>query len=220
MKLLAIDTSTEYLGLAVARDGKVIARMHRKVPMMHSTLLAPAIKTLLGKARMRVKDLDGFCISVGPGSFTGLRIGVTTVKGLAYATGKPIAAVPTLDVIAENAARHVGAICPVLNARKGKVYAAIYRSDGKTVRRLSGYLLLPLPELIEKLKDLDDIAYLGDMAEAAASSVPGKLISGWHPRAAIVARRGMELFRKKRFAKAEKLEPLYLYSRECDIKGY
>ena len=234
MKLLAIDTSTDYLSLALTRGGKVIAKVHRKLPMMHSTLLVPTIASILRKAGMKLAGLDGFCVSVGPGSFTGLRIGVTTVKGLAYVTGKPIVAVPTLDVIAANARRHVGIICPVLDARKGKVYACIYRSDGEKLRRLSNYLLLPLPELAEKLKAHENVMLMGDMIERCSNpchsnqvrltwleNMPlAKIFSKWHPRAETVARYGIEQFRKGRFVKASALEPMYLYSRECDIKGY
>jgi tRNA threonylcarbamoyladenosine biosynthesis protein TsaB len=220
MKLLSIDTSTDYLSLAVTRGDTVIAKVHRKLPMMHSTLLVPTIASLLKKARLKLADLDALAVSVGPGSFTGLRIGVTTVKALAYAIGKPIVAVPTLDVIAHNALTHAGIICPVLDARKGKVYACVYRSDGKKLKRLSKHLLLPLEELMELLKKYDDIVFLGDMAEKIQVAATAKTVSKWHPRAEIVARYGAEHYAKKRFVRAMDLEPMYLYSRECDIKGY
>ena len=219
MNLLSIDTSTDYLSLAVTRDSKVIARIHRKLSMMHSRLLVPTIREILKKAKVALKSLDGFCISVGPGSFTGLRIGVTTVKGLAYATGKPIAAVPTLDVIADNARAHTGIICPILDARKGKVYACLYKSDGRQIRRISKYLLLPMVELAPRLKKYDNMILLGDMIDRL-DPVDGAIFKGdWHPKAEAVARFGLELFKKKKTVSAFDLEPMYLYSRECDIKG-
>jgi len=225
MKLLAIDTSTDYLSLALTRDGTVVAKVHRRLPMKHATLLVPTIAALLQKARLSLASLDGFCVSVGPGSFTGLRIGVTTVKALAYATGKPIVTVPTLDVIAHNALRHAGIICPVLDARKGKVYACVYRSDGAKLTRLSRYLLLPLSELTQKLAAYRDVVCLGDAAEkffgeGGPAAGGARVFSPWHPRAEIAARCGVERFRKRRFVKASSLEPMYLYSRECAIKGY
>ena len=102
MKLLAIDTSTDYLSLAIINGDEISARFHKKAEREHSRLLVPMIDKLLKRVRLNLKDIDGFCISIGPGSFTGLRIGVTVVKGLAYSLRKPIGAVPTLDAIAQN----------------------------------------------------------------------------------------------------------------------
>lgn len=219
MKLLAIDTSTNYLSLALMKDGKIIGKFHRRSDMRHSSLLVPMIDKLLKKSGSKIKDIDAFCISVGPGSFTGLRIGVTTVKGLSYCLKKPIVAVPTLDVIAANVKNFSGVICPVLNARKNKVYACIYESDGKAIKRISKYLLLPAEELEGKLKNIKkSIAFLGD---AVGPIYPAKpKVKDWQPKASVVARIGHELFNKKKFTRPEDLEPLYLYSRECDITGW
>ena len=222
MNLLAIDTSTEYLSLAVTRGAKTVARMHRKSPMMHSTLLMPMIAELLKKARLKPGDLDGFCVSVGPGSFTGLRIGVTTIKGLAYSLKKPVVTVPTLDVIAENAKGFKGIICSVLDARKNKVYACLYRSDGKNLKRISDYLLVTAEELCSTPHfRAGNVCILGDGADFVLNSCKSvvRFEKKWHPRADVVARLGGESFAKKRFVTAEKLEPMYLYSRECDITG-
>jgi tRNA threonylcarbamoyl adenosine modification protein YeaZ len=211
MKLLAIDTSTDYLSIAVTDGAATLARCHTKADRRHSILLVPTIARLLKKARLKIKDMGCFAVSVGPGSFTGLRIGVTVVKGFAYALKKPIVAVPTLDCIAENAKKENGVICPVLDARKGKVYACIYRSDGKKLKRLSRYLLLPYEELLKKLKRYDKVVFLGDAGN------PG--FKNWRPRAEVVARLGAELLKQKKTVKAKDLEPMYIYSRECDITG-
>jgi len=219
MKLLTLDTSTDYLVLAVTDGARVLGRMHRKAPRSHSSLLMPMIDRLLKKSRLKLEDIDGFCIGVGPGSFTGLRIGVATVKALAYVTGRPIVAVPTFDAIARNAARLRGVICPVLDARKNKVYGCFYRSDGKgNMRRISRYLLLPVDELLKKCRKYDILYFLGDYAER----IPGAKIAAvkWHPRAESIAALGLELFRKRKLVSAEKLEPMYIYSRECDITGH
>ncbi|OGW84825.1 MAG: tRNA (adenosine(37)-N6)-threonylcarbamoyltransferase complex dimerization subunit type 1 TsaB [Omnitrophica bacterium RIFCSPLOWO2_01_FULL_45_10] len=209
MKLLAIDTSTDYLSIAILDGEGTIERVHRKAERSHSSLLIPTIDRLLKKARLKLKDIDGFCISIGPGSFTGLRIGVVTLKGLAYALKKRIVAVPTLDVIAHNIKNFNGIICPVLDAKKGKVYACLYRSGDEGIKRISKYLLLPVSELSEKLKGIKEkIVLLGD-------AVGGD----WHPRAEILGRIGLEYFKKRKFTAPEDLEPLYLYSRECDVTG-
>jgi len=209
MNILAIDTSTEFLSLAVMKNGKIASRIHKKAAMAHSRILVPTIDKALKKAGLKIKDIDVFAISAGPGSFTGLRIGVTVVKGLAYALGKKIVAVPTLDVIAANVKNFRGVICPILDARKNKVYACIYKSDGKVIKKVSKYLLLPMEELKKKLASYDKIYLLGDMVE-------GKL---WHPRAEKLAGLALNEIKNKKFVRPEDLEPLYMYSRECDILG-
>jgi len=140
MKLLAIDTSTDYLSLAVMDGSDALSRIHRSEPRSHSSLLMPMIDEVLSRAKTALRDLDGFCLSIGPGSFTGLRIGVAAIKGLAVITKKPIVTVPTLDAVAENAKEFHGIICAVLDARKGKVYACIYRSDGIRPYKVIGEL--------------------------------------------------------------------------------
>ena len=217
MTMLAIDTSTDYLSLAVMRDERIIARFHRRSHMRHSSLLVPMIDKILKKAKVKLKDIDCFCISIGPGSFTGLRIGVVTLKGLAYALDKPIVTVPTLDAIAMNAKSFKGIICPVLDARKNKVYASLYRSDGKNIRKISKYLLLPVKELMVKTHRYDKIIFLGDALHLIGVAANAK--TDWHPKADIVAKLGAEYYKRKKFVSAEDLEPMYLYSRECDIKG-
>lgn len=222
MKLLAIDTSTDYLSLAVTDGAKALGRFHERSPMRHSSLLVPMIDRLLKDVKVRLKDIDCFCVSIGPGSFTGLRIGVTTIKGFAYVLKRPIVAVPTLDVIADNVKNFRGIICPVLDARKNKVYACLYSSDGNAVRRISGYLLVPVNDLLKKTAGYDSIAFIGDAVTKLPenfSKKPPAGFSRWHPRAEVVARLGSEYFKKRKFVSPQDLEPLYLYSKECDITG-
>ncbi|MDP2929839.1 MAG: tRNA (adenosine(37)-N6)-threonylcarbamoyltransferase complex dimerization subunit type 1 TsaB [Candidatus Omnitrophota bacterium] len=240
MIILAIDTSTDYLSLAILKGGKVTAKVHKKADRRHSMLLVPTIEKILKKTKLDIGKIDCFAISIGPGSFTGLRIGVTVIKGLAYALKKPISSVPTLDVIADNAKSFAGILCPVLDARKNKVYACLYKSDGKIIKRISKYLLLPLEELLKILEKYDKVTFLGDVTEDWPAFANNKKMTkcfgeairrsqsilytfagegGWHPKAETVARLGLEYFRKKKFVKPEDLEPMYLYSNECDITG-
>lgn len=221
MKLLAIDTSTDYLSLAVMDGDRALARVHRKAPRAHSSRLMPMIGRVLKAAKTPLKKLDGFAISIGPGSFTGLRIGVVTVKGLAYAAKKPIVAVPTMDAIAENAANFRGIICVALDARKNKVYAGIYKSDGRRVKRVSKFLLIPVPELLKRLAAYDSVTLLGDYAEKIGGLLPKSVVAAvsWQPTPEIVGRLGIELFNKGKFTDVEDLEPFYIYTRECDITG-
>lgn len=212
MKLLAIDTSTDYLSLAVIKDGRVAAGFHKKADMRHSILLVPMIDRLLKKAWMKIGEMDCLAISIGPGSFTGLRIGVTVVKGLAYVLKKPVIAVPTLDIIAMNAKKTKGVICVVLDARKKKVYGCIYRSDGENIKKISRYLLLPLDDLLKRTKKYDKVLFLGDTEE-------NNFKKDWHPKAETTGMIASEYYKKKKFVDPMDLEPMYIYSRECDITG-
>ena len=220
MKILAIDTSTDYLSVAITDGNRTLARFHRKVGRRHSDLLVPTIKSLVKRCGMRPEDLSALFVGVGPGSFTGLRIGVATIKAMAYALRIPIVAVGSLDAIAGNASGHKGLVSPVLDARKNKVYACLYRSDGKAVRRISRYLLLTAGELAKKVAGRE-VLFLGDGVDIlkAAGIAACEVLKYWQPKAETVARLGMEDLKKNRFKTAEELEPLFLYSKECDITG-
>ncbi len=221
MRLLAVDTSTDYLSVAVMNGERVLARIHKKAPRSHSTMLMPIIDRVLKKSKTALNELDGFCLSIGPGSFTGLRIGAATVKGLAFVMKKPVVAVPTLDVIAENQKAFRGIICVVLDARKNKVYAAVYKSDGKRLKKISKTLLLGLSGLLKELEGYQNVLFTGDFAEKAAALLPGSNAAAehWQPRPEVVGALGAEYFKKRKFVKVEDLEPLYVYSGECDITG-
>lgn len=223
MKILAIDTSTDYLSLAILKNGKVLTKFHKRADMKHSILLVPMIDKLLKKSKIKIQDVDCFAVSVGPGSFTGLRIGVTVVKGLAYSLKKKVVAVPTLDVIADNAKSFKGVICTVLDARKNKVYACLYKSDGKTIKRVSKYMLLPIADLSKRLKRYGKVIFLGDAISSPGLEINFQSRTGcnidWHPRAEVAAYIASKYFEKNKFVRPEALEPMYIYSKECDLTG-
>jgi len=216
MIILSIDTSTDYLSIAIADGAKVLARYHRPSHRNHSRLLVPTLAKLVEKAGLKLKDIDGFCVSAGPGSFTGLRIGVVTIKGMAYALNKPVVALPTLDVIACNSKGFNGIICPIIDAKKNKVYTCLYKSDGVGIKKISKYLLIPAKDLLKMTEEYDKVLFLGDGVKLVDRD---EEIKNWHPRADIAAGLAVESFRKKKFISPEKLEPMYIYSRECDITG-
>jgi tRNA threonylcarbamoyladenosine biosynthesis protein TsaB len=128
MRLLAVETSTRTGALALVDGGRVCAESRLDVAATHGERLLPAIDALLGAAGASLAGVDGFAVALGPGSFTGLRIGVATVKGLAFATGRPVVGIPTLDALAWSLPFAANPVCPVLDARKGEVYTALYRT--------------------------------------------------------------------------------------------
>ncbi len=118
--------------VAVLDSGAVVAESRVSIAVTHGERLMAAIDGVLRAARWELPQIDAFAVALGPGSFTGLRIGLSTVKGLAFATGKPVAGVPTLEALAWRLPYCAYPVCPVLDAKKNEVYAGLYRTlDGR-----------------------------------------------------------------------------------------
>ena len=128
MKILGIDTATRVGSLAIVDNESLIGEYTLNMNTTHSVRLLPALDQLLKTADLVLSHIDVLAISLGPGSFTGLRIGASTVKGLALAANKPVVGIPTLDALAQNFRGVESLICPMVDARKKEVYTALYRS--------------------------------------------------------------------------------------------
>jgi tRNA threonylcarbamoyladenosine biosynthesis protein TsaB len=126
MKLLAVETATSWQSVALLDDDRVLARHDQHAPGGHAMLLLPAIDRILKEAGLRLSGIDGLVCSIGPGSFTGIRVGLSTCLGIRTATGLPLVLVPTLEAMASNVEEHRLPICPVLTSRKGEVYWAVF----------------------------------------------------------------------------------------------
>jgi tRNA threonylcarbamoyladenosine biosynthesis protein TsaB len=153
MKILAIDTATASGSIALLEDGRLIAELTTCIQETHAERLMPSIKTLLHSIGARIEDIDGFALAVGPGSFTGLRIGLSTIKGLAWSLNKKVAGVSTLEALAMNLPYSDKQICPLLDARKKEVYAGIYRCDGNRPERIMDDIAIKPDVLLEKIKE-------------------------------------------------------------------
>ncbi len=161
MKILAIDTSTPVGSIALAEGALLKAQHILNVGTTHNQRLLPGIDRLLGDTGWTVNDLDALAVSLGPGSFTGLRIGMSTIKGLAWATGKPLAGIPTLDALAANIPAVPYQICPVLDARKGEIYTALYRQGDEQVPvKSTPYMTLKPEELTDLI--VEKTVFVGD----------------------------------------------------------
>jgi len=241
MNVLYLDTSSKYLSLAVAQDNKVLSQTHRQLARKHSTQLACLIDRILKRAGLSLKEIDGFCVSKGPGSFTGLRIGITAIKGLAYALQKPVVAIPSLDILVQNARPVINRrlslplqVCPIVDARQNKVYACLYQARNGKVIRKSGYLLLPIEELLKRLTQplhvraglKGEVLFLGDAIPLYREQIrKAKRIKAvfagekfWYPRASRAVSLALERFREGKIDDVDNLAPLYLYPKECQIK--
>jgi tRNA threonylcarbamoyladenosine biosynthesis protein TsaB len=146
--ILAIETATSRVGVALLRGERLVLERASDGVRPPSARLLPAVDALLREAGVALAELSGFAVSIGPGSFTGLRVGLATVKGLAFASGLPVAAVPTLAALALAAADGRAPVAAILDARRGEVYAAAFGPDGLPL--FADAVLAP-PALFERL---------------------------------------------------------------------
>ena len=152
MKILAMETSAIAASAAVCEDDVLLVQSFQNSGLTHSRTLMPMVKDLLRNSGMTLADMDAIAVAAGPGSFTGLRIGVATAKGLAWAADKPCAAVSTLEAMAWQVA-HVDGICvPVMDARRHQYYNALFRCSGGVPERLTPDRAIGTEELLEELK--------------------------------------------------------------------
>ncbi len=163
MKLLAIDTSGPVCGVAVMKDGAIVYEASAVNRMTHSVNLLPMIDAACQSAGLSVAELDRIAVVSGPGSFTGVRIGVSTVKGLAHANHTPCAAVDALEAMAAGVGEFRGVICPIQDARAGQVYGAAFRAGDVRPERLMPDTPLKLEEYVETIRTFGDrFLFLGD----------------------------------------------------------
>ncbi|MFP3869605.1 MAG: tRNA (adenosine(37)-N6)-threonylcarbamoyltransferase complex dimerization subunit type 1 TsaB [Syntrophobacteria bacterium] len=150
MKILAVETATPVGSIALADGPEPKAQYMLNVAVTHNRRLLPAIDRILADSAWSLDDIEGLAVSLGPGSFTGLRIGLSIMKGLAWATGKPLAGIPTLEALAANVPLVPYLICPVLDARKGEIFTALYRQpDGWELERLTPYMAVKPEKLVD-----------------------------------------------------------------------
>lgn len=217
MRVLAVDTSTMAGGVALLEDDRVVGESLLDVRTTHSERLMIAVDRALADVGWRAESVDGLAAAVGPGSFTGLRIGLAVIKGLALALGRPIAAVPTLDAMAAALPWASRPVCPVLHARKGEVFTCLYRWDGLTMRREWDYVALSPEALAARLGE--PVIGVGD----GAALVPSSRMTLAPPMrrgapAAVVAWLGAERLRRGETVGAADLVPLYLRPSEAELK--
>ena len=159
MKILAIDSCAGTSSVAVLEDESLLALYTVNSGNTHSETLLPMIRDMLLTLEISAEDIDAYAVSYGPGSFTGVRIGVSTIKGLAFGRNKPCVEVSTIEALAMNLAGFNGIICPVMNARRGQVYTGIFRNG----ERLMNDECMMLNDLIPILEGYgENIYFVGD----------------------------------------------------------
>jgi tRNA threonylcarbamoyladenosine biosynthesis protein TsaB len=217
MRVLAVETSTLSGGAALLDDERVVGEYTLDVRITHSERLMAAIDQLLNDAGWTARDIEGLAVTVGPGSFTGLRVGLSTVKGLALALAIPVAAVPTLDAMAAMLPFAALPVCPVLDARKREVYASLYRWDGRGMRREWEYLAVSPDDLGRRLDE--PVIVLGDGAGAISSPFARRIDPPrGGPAPAVVGALGRARLAIGDTVAVADLVPIYLRLSEAELK--
>ncbi|WP_373897972.1 tRNA (adenosine(37)-N6)-threonylcarbamoyltransferase complex dimerization subunit type 1 TsaB [Haloimpatiens sp. FM7315] len=163
MKILSIDSATEVATCSIIDENKVLGEISYNYKKQHSVILMPMIDELLENTGLSIDSIDAFACSKGPGSFTGLRIGMATLKGLCQGLDKPLISVSTLDALANNMAYTEGVVCPILDALRDNVYTALYEFKNNKLERISEYKIINIDELINSLESLDkNVIFIGN----------------------------------------------------------
>jgi len=147
VKILGIDTTTRFLCLGIYNDNKIY-EYSLDLGRRLSSLITPTIKRVLDALGWQIKDIDYFACGLGPGSFTGMRVGIATVKGLAFSLNKPVVGVSTLDILARNAGITGAYVIPIVDARRNLIYCSIYRNKFGQSVRIKPYMLLTIDEFL------------------------------------------------------------------------
>ncbi len=238
MRILGLDTSISVASVAINEDGRIVAEdfyprqgtaAGSGAKSNHAEIILPLIDSVLQRAGIGFTDLTGIAVSIGPGSFTGVRIGLSTTKGLAYGTGMPAVGISTLQAIAARVAGFEGMVCSILDARKGEVYAAVFRKHGNQLERLTEDALMPILSFLEELRGLEKTTpciFIGDGVTAYRSLLQqvSRLqihIADEEPRpsvAAAIALLSERQFSDQRAVRLEDLAPVYLRRPECESR--
>lgn len=219
MKILGIDSSGLVATVAIVEDDRLIAEYTVNHKKTHSQTLLPMLDEIVRMTEQRLDTIDAIAIASGPGSFTGLRIGSATAKGLGLALEKPLISVPTLEGMAYNLWGSKDAICPMMDARRSQVYTGIYAFEGEELKVLHEQQAVPVEELAEQLNALGrEVILLGDGSLVYQTvleeklSVPHRYAPAHlnKQRAAAVAALGLQYAKAGRFETAAEHQPDYL----------
>jgi tRNA threonylcarbamoyladenosine biosynthesis protein TsaB len=230
MKIIGIETATANGSIAVVDENGLLGEYSWSVGSAHSEEIFLSLDKVLRKAKITIKEIDGISVSSGPGSFTGMRIGVTVARSLAQALDKPAVGIPTLDILAHNISGTRYLICPILDALRSEVYTSLYSfNGGKTgeIKRLTDYSIINIEELLGQLLNpkFPRIIFLGPAVrlyrEIIETKWPEKAIVAsdalLYPQAKIVACLGLKAIKKNKDLKWNKILPLYIRQASTEI---
>lgn len=215
-RIILIETSTALCSVALAEDGAVVAYRESSAPKAHASLTAVFIQEMLGERGLTMADCDAVCVSMGPGSYTGLRVGVSTAKGLCFGSGKPLLAVGTLDTLVAQAADDCRYIIPMIDARRMEVYTAVFEADAKESLRFR-QITETAPAIIDEASiseylEQGPCLFIGDGAGKCADVIrhPNAHFCQCHPKASAMLAPALDAYRAGDFKDVAYFEPFYL----------
>ena len=225
MKILAIETSAKAVSAAVAENGKILCAGYQDTGLTHSRTLMPIVEGILKNTDLAITEIDAIAVAVGPGSFTGIRIGVAAAKGLAFGADKPVIAVSTLAAMARNVAFCDGLLICAMDARRQQVYNALFDAKDGCLTRLSDDRAIALADLLAEIKDDPrQKIVVGDggrlcQSYLEANGVPCRLAPPHllMQNAMSVALIAEELAAEGKLLTAQELEPVYLRPPHADL---
>lgn len=212
MRILAVDTSAVCAAVAVTDGEKVLSESQTNTGLTHSRTLMPMIDSTLKNAEIPLSSIDAFACSVGPGSFTGIRIGVAAIKGLCDGTKKKCMPVSTLEALAYNLLGRNCTAVSVMDARCNQVYCGIFKVDGNTVTRLTEDEAIKIDELKERLPEYENVVFVGDGAKICHNALgysiaPPALI---YQKGSSVALCAEKNYSEEKLLEGSELLPVYL----------
>ncbi len=175
MKILSLDSATECATVAIIDSDKILGETIINYKKQHSVIMMPMIDNLLKNCGLSISDIEGFVVSSGPGSFTGLRIGMSTIKGLVQATNKPFVSINSLDGLANNLFNIQGIICPIIDALRGNVYTNFYKFENNNLVVLGEPELLSMEDVINKCSGFNEPITFINMTKASSIGYLGYL---------------------------------------------
>lgn len=222
MKILAYDTSSDLLTIALFENERKIAEWEAHSFARHSSTLVPSIDKLLKERRISLSDIEVLAVGLGPGSFTGLRVGVASAKVFAYIQKMKIVGVPSLEAMAWEAPSFDGEICVILDAKKEKLYAGIYEIKNNALKVVQKPKIAGIEMLLKNIKR--PRLFLGNGVGVHRQ----KLLSvkfcqiaenaeQIYPRASNIVKQALPLIQKKKFSDPFRMEPLYLHPKDCNV---
>lgn len=221
MRILGIDTTTKFFCLGIL-DGQNFYSYRVQLFKKQASLAVPTIKRVLDVLGLKLKDFDYFACGLGPGSFTGIRIGLSIIKSISFALDKPVVGFSTLDILAK-AVRQQGYLVPIMDARREMFFSAIYKNSKNKLTRISGYKLIARADFYKIVPK--DAYIFGDALEIYKEEIRKNLPSVnlldsdfWYPQPRSIIDLAEEKIKKEETSNYLKIKPIYLYPKECQVK--
>jgi len=227
-RIVGVDTSSRRFCLGLINNKGKIVEYNLDSDARHAELFIPTIKKALRRVKLRLSEIDYFAVGLGPGSFTGLRIGLATIKGFALALTKPVIGLPTLDILASNAIiGNSKIICPLIDAKRNLLFTALYEvSSNQRLKRKTPYLLISIRQLLSRLNPDKSVIFLGDGLGVYQTVLEQRMKNSiflnqdaWYPRGRNLIRLAWDLIDKGRFSDVVRIKPIYLYPKHCQIRN-